>query len=191
MVTSAPPVPALERRLFTVDEYHAMTRAGILQEGDRVVLIDGVLFKMAAIGPRHLYAVNRLNQLFVERLQRRAMVSVQNPVRLNGRSEPEPDLALLRPNPDTSRPPGPEDVFLLVEVADSSLEVDRAVKVPLYARAGISEVWIVALREDQVEVYREPSNGRYKQTLLLEREDEVGIAALPEAGAFSVDELLG
>ena len=191
MVTSAPPVPALEHRLFTVDEYHAMARAGILHEDDRVELIDGILVKMAPVGPRHFHCVARLTKLLALQTHSYAAINVQSPVRLDERNEPEPDLMLFRADLDASRLPGPEDVFLLVEVADSTLETDRAVKVPLYARAGIAEVWIVALREDRVEVYREPSNGRYKQMRVLEREDEADIAALPEAGPFSVDELLG
>ena len=191
METTAPPVLTLEPRRLTVDEYHAMIRAGILYEGERVELIEGILVKMAATGPRHLYAVNRLAQLFFQGAYPHAMVSVQGSIRLNERSELEPDLALLRLDLDTSRLPGPEDVLLLIEVADSALKTDRAVKLPLFAAAGIAEVWLVALPEDRVEVYREPANGHYKRALFLEREDKVDIAALPEAGAFSVDEVLG
>ena len=149
MVTSAPAALTLEWRLFTVDEYHAMTHAGILHEDDWVELIDGILVKMAAIGLRHLYAVNRLNHLFVQRVQERAMVSVQNPVRLNMHSEPEPDLVLLRPDPTlTPRACRAGGRAALRRGGGLGAGDGSAVKLPLYTAAGIAEVWIVALPED-------------------------------------------
>jgi Uma2 family endonuclease len=137
----------LARRLFTVAEYHKMAEAGILSEDDRVELLEGEIVAMSPIGSRHAGLVNRLNRLFSQRAGDQVVVSVQNPVRLGGYSEPQPDLALLRPRADfyTSSHPGPEDVLLAVEVAETSAAVDREVKVPLYARFGVPEVWLVDL----------------------------------------------
>ncbi|HET8644748.1 MAG TPA: Uma2 family endonuclease, partial [Vicinamibacteria bacterium] len=113
----------MTRRRFTVDEYHRMAKAGILHEDDRVELIEGEIIQMAAIGSRHAARVNYVAEQFVTALTGRAIVSIQNPVRLGRRTEPEPDLALLRPRPDRydARLPGPEDVLLIVEVSDTTL----------------------------------------------------------------------
>ena len=133
------------RRRFTVYEYHRMGEAGILHEDDRVELIEGELVEMTAIGTRHFACVNRLNRLLVGALGDEAIVSVQNPVRLNEYNEPQPDLAVIRPRDYRLSLPGPGDVLLLVEVSDTTLAYDRSVKLPLYARAGIGVVWIVYL----------------------------------------------
>jgi hypothetical protein len=139
----------LARRLFTVAEYHKMAEAGILSEDDRVELLEGEIVAMSPIGSRHAGTVKRLLDQFIP-LQgaRRVILSVQDPIRLGEYSEPQPDLALLRPRADfyASSHPGPEDVLLIIEVADQSAAVDREVKVPLYARWGIPEVcwWIWA-----------------------------------------------
>src|SRR5262245_37141744 len=113
----------VSRRLFTVDEYYQMAQAGILHEDDRVELIEGEIIETAAIGSRHAACVDRLNQLFSGRVAGRAIVRVQNPIRLSQRSEPQPDLALLRPRADfyATGHPGPQDVLLVVEVADTSV----------------------------------------------------------------------
>ena len=125
---------ALTKRLFTVDEYHLMARAGILAEDDRVELIQGEVVRMTPIGRHHAASVRRLTQLFSSRLGERALVSVQNPVPLGADTEPQSDIALLRPCPDFYRdtPLRPQDVFLVVEVADTSAATDRSVKIPLY-----------------------------------------------------------
>lgn len=137
----------LQRRLFTVDEYHAMARAGVFGEDDRLELIEGEIVEVAAIGSRHAACVKRLIRLLVEKVADRAVIGAQDPVRLSDLSEPEPDVSVLRPREDfyESAHPGPEDVLLIVEVADSSIGIDRHVKVPLYARAGVPEVWLVDL----------------------------------------------
>lgn len=150
-----------KRRRFTVDEYHAMARSGILTRDDRVELLQGEILRMAAIGSRHAACVRRLNRLFSDLLGDEAIVSIQNPVRLSDFSEPEPDVALLVPREDfyAERHPEPGDIFLLVEVADASRVFDRTIKLPLYARAGVPEVWVVDLEEAAVELYREPGGG--------------------------------
>lgn len=169
----------LRRRLFTVEDYYGMARAGILGEDDRVELIEGEILEMAAIGSRHAACVKRLNRLLMRRAGDAVVVGVQDPVRLSDLSEPQPDLAVLRPRDDfyESAHPGPDDVLLIVEVALTTLEFDREVKAPLYARAGVPELWIVDLESSVLEVYREPVEGRYETVERLGAED----AASPEA----------
>lgn len=132
----------LLRRSFTVEEYHRMAEAGILREDDRVELLEGEIVEMTPIGSRHAACVDRLNQLGVRGVGPRAIVRVQSPVRLGERSEPQPDLTLLRARPDfyAHAHPGPADVLLIIEVAEASADADRTVKMPLYARAAIPEV---------------------------------------------------
>ncbi|GIW50689.1 MAG: hypothetical protein KatS3mg081_0044 [Gemmatimonadales bacterium] len=151
----------LMKRRFTVAEYHKMAEAGILGEDDRVELLEGELVAMAPIGSRHATCVRRLNYLLSRGVGERAIVDVQNPIRLSEYSEPQPDLALLKPRPDfyAAAHPGPEDVLLVVEVAETSADYDREVKIPLYARAGIPEVWLVDLAGAQIETFRQPAQG--------------------------------
>lgn len=182
----------LTRRRFTVEEYHRMGEAGILPEDERVELIEGEIVMMTPIGPPHAGSVNRLTRLWTSRLGDRAIVQVQNPVRLTLDTEPQPDLALLRPRADFYAKSHPQatDVFLLIEVADTTAETDRRVKIPLYAKAGIPEVWLLDLSADRVEVYRQPTPDGYRQVLSFSR----GQAFAP--GAFSdltltADDLLG
>lgn len=155
--------PWVGRRPITVAEYHRMGEAGILSGSDRVELVEGELVAMSPVGSPHAGTVNALNRLLVGAVGGRGVVSVQNSVRLDDRTEPEPDLAVLRPRADDYRSstPGPEDVVLVVEVADTSLGYDRAVKAPLYASHGIPELWIVDLAAREVEVHRMPEGGRY------------------------------
>ncbi|MDQ2729821.1 MAG: Uma2 family endonuclease [Actinomycetota bacterium] len=154
----------LRRRTWTVDEYHRMAEAGVLREDDRVELIEGEIIEMSPIGSAHARCVNRLTALLVPAAGGRAIVSVQNPVRLSPRSEPQPDLSLLRWRHDFyPEGPTPGDVLLVIEVAASSVGFDRRVKVPLYGRAGIPEVWIVDLDAAQVEVHTGLSSGTYRE----------------------------
>ena len=154
----------LLRRRFTADEYHRMGQVGILGEDDRLELLEGEIVEMAPIGSRHQATINRLTELFSFRVSDRALVTVQGPVRLAEDSEPQPDLMLLRRRADfySSAHPGPGDVFLLVEVSDSSTEYDREVKIPLYAGHRVAEVWIVGLESEAVEVYRRPAAPGYQ-----------------------------
>ncbi len=163
----------LQIRRFTVAEYLAMAKAGILTEDDRVELIDGVVIDMAPVGSRHIGCVNCYNRELSEAVGRRVIVQVQSPVRLDDNTEPQPDVALLREKADgyASGHPGPEDVLLLIEVADSSLGYDRNEKLPRYARAGIPEVWLTVLPEGVVEAHTEPTEGGYRVTRRLRAGD--------------------
>jgi len=182
----------LARRRFTVEDYHRMGEAGILSEDDRVELIEGEIVEMTPVGSRHAGCVNRLVRLFHRTVGDRALVSVQNPVRLGQHSEPQPDVALLKPRADfyAASHPGPGEVLLLVEVVESSAHYDREVKVPLYARAGIQEVWLVDLTKGCVEVHRNPAGASYAEVLRLRRGDRLAPAAFPDAVA-AVEDVLG
>jgi Uma2 family endonuclease len=182
----------LKRRRFTVDDYYRMAEVGILTEDDRVELLDGEIVEMSPIGSDHAGHVKRLTALFTSRLGARVVVGVQDPVRLSRHSEPQPDIALLRPRADfyARAHPLPADVLLLIEVADTSVETDRRIKMPLYARAGIGEVWLVDLTTERVEVYREPVDDGYRKIRTLARGQALGPLAFPDL-ALRVDDLLG
>jgi Uma2 family endonuclease len=167
------------RRPFTVSEFHSMAEAGILSEDDRVELIEGEIYRMAPIGSRHAACVNRLNHL----LQGTgAILSPQNPLVLNDRSEPQPDLALLRWRDDfyATSHPSPGDVLLLIEVADTSVGFDRGVKTPLYAQRGIPELWLVDLTKGFLEVHQHPSLKGYQQVRRYGKGDRLSPQAFPE-----------
>ena len=173
----------LTRHRLNVDEYHRMGEAGILHEDDRVELIGGELIDMAPIGQDHAATVNGLAHALFIACGDWAIVSVQNPARLDRFSEPQPDLTLLRPRADnyrTGAPPGPADVLLLVEVGDSTLRYDRVVKLPLYARAGIAELWIVDLRRRVVDVHRTPVGDAYATVETHGPDTTVALALAPE-----------
>jgi Uma2 family endonuclease len=182
----------LLKRLFTVEEYHLMGKAGILSEGDRVELIEGELVQMAAIGTRHAGCVNRITRLFCRLPEEMAIVTVQNPIQVSQQTEPQPDLVLLEPRADyySTAHPLPSEVLLLIEVADSSIDYDKDVKIPIYARSGIQEVWIVNLQENCLEVYRQPTPNGYSLTLRFWLGEEVSPLAFPEL-KVSVDFVLG
>ena len=167
-----------------------MGNAGVLGEDDRVELLGGEIVDMAPIGSRHLACVVALNHLLVEASGGRFFVSVQNPVRLSERDEPQPDLSLLRrrPDPGALAPPGPEDVLAVIEVSDTTLSYDRNVKLPLYARAGIPEAWIVDLAGQEVEVHHGPGPRGYGDSRTFGPGERVFSAAV---GGLSVDAVLG
>ena len=167
-----------------------MIKAGILGEDDRVELIAGQIVTQLPIGTAHGGAVKRLNQLLTNLAQGRCIVSVQDPIALDAISEPEPDLALLRPRPDfyAKEHPGPEDVLLIVEVADTSLGFDREEKIPLYAAAGIPEVWLVDLAGKALVVYSRPAQGNYTEVTRHRSGATIAIPGLPEA-QLAVSEL--
>lgn len=171
----------IARRHFTVAEYHRMAEAGIFSEDDRLELIEGEILKMSPIGSLHASCVKRLNKLLGNLVGQSAIVSVQDPVQLNDFSEPEPDIALLRPRDDfyAQAHPGAADVLLIIEIADSSVEYDRNIKLPTYAHSGIPEVLIANLAADTVEAYSDPVNGSYQHTRLYKRGETFSPQMLP------------
>ena len=159
----------IDRRTFTVDEYHQMAKTGILTEEDRVELINGEIISMSPINSPHAGHVKRINALFSRLVGSQAIVSVQDPLVIPDVSEPEPDVMLLKPRDDfyTRAHPQPDDVYLLIEVADLSLLIDREIKLPVYAQAQVAEVWIVNLADQQLEVYRSPAEGEYREKTIV------------------------
>ena len=190
--TATAPAPPHARR-FTVSEYHRMAEAGILGEDDPVELLHGQIYVMSPIGSQHAACVRRLTRLFMLAAGEQAEVSVQNPIFLATDSEPEPDVALLVSRDDAyaARHPRPDEVLLLVEVSGSTLAFDQTTKLPLYAQAGIREVWIVALDEDRMHGYRQPAGNTYDEHVIYERGDTMQVEALPDAGPFAVEDVLG
>lgn len=181
----------LTRRQFTVAEYYEMGKAGILTEDDRVELIEGEIIEMSPIGDAHAWCVNRLNRLFSKAVGDVAVVSVQNPVRLGDRSEPVPDVMLVRLGPGLRGPhPTPADVLLLVEVSDTTLAYDEQVKVPLYARSGVPETWIVDLNREAIRAHREPTPKGYRLIEVHQRGDRISPSAFPDL-SLGVDDILG
>ena len=195
--TQNPDAAPMERvlpapHLFTVDEYYRMVDAGLLTEDSRVELIDGVIVDMPPIGPGHSGNVIWFTGALQELFGGFAQLSIQNPLRLGLRVEPQPDVMLLRPRADHYRTshPRPDDVLLLVEVADSSLTYDRKTKARVYARAGIADYWIVNRVDFAVEVYRDPARSRYRSVQVLKRGDGIQPLAFPDV-SIAVSDILG
>ncbi|HIK09925.1 MAG TPA: Uma2 family endonuclease [Oscillatoriaceae cyanobacterium M33_DOE_052] len=182
----------LLNRLFTITEYHAMIDNGILTENDRVELIKGEIVYMSPIGRRHAAQVKRIAEVLYRYLLGRVTIGVQDPVELDNHSEPLPDISLLQRRGDfyQSAHPQPEDILLLVEVADTTAETDKAVEITLYAENNIVEVWLVDINAQSVEVYREPSGNGYQRIQRLQRGQTLSILALPDI-EMTVDEVLG
>ena len=193
--TKPPPHPAdasqLPLRRFAVDEYFAMAEAGILKREERVELIDGVIVEMAPIGNNHLGTTDLYTMSLVRGVGDRAIVRVQGSILLAERSMPEPDLVLLRARQDfyRYRAAVPDDVLLLIEVADSSVDYDRNEKLPRYAQAGIPEVWITVLPESIIEAHTEPVDGRYTHTRIFVSGDTISPACFPDI-VLPVSEIL-
>ncbi|MGH2400380.1 MAG: Uma2 family endonuclease [bacterium] len=180
------------KRLFTVEEFHQMAEAGVFGEDDRLELLDGEIVQMAPIGSRHAACVMRLNDWFAQHIPAGVIVSVQDPVVLNDGTELYPDVALLRRRPDfySQSHPRPSDVLLLIEVADTTTEYDRRVKVPRYARAGVPEVWVVDLPAHAIDVYDQPLEGQYRGQRRVEPGASLTIQAVP-GKPIAVADVLG
>jgi Uma2 family endonuclease len=161
----------LTRVRFNVADYHRMIAEGILDEDDRVELIDGEIVAMSAVGSLHAGTVNRLNSFLVRTLGDTAVVAVQNPVQLSDDTEPEPDIAVLLPRADfySTAHPLPPDVLFLIEVGDSSFLADRRAKLPRYARAGIRESWLVNLEVSELERHTDPDHKGYREGVVITR----------------------
>ncbi len=169
------------RRRFTVDEYLAMEKAGILHEDDRVELIDGEIIIMPPLGEPHESSTDWLTRLFVPPLIGRAIVRVQGSIRLNERSAPQPDIAVLRERPLSEMGPYfPPDVHLVIEVSDSTLAYDRGAKLARYAAAGIPEVWVANLRAQEVTAYAEPSGSEYTSVRTYRVGESISPRAFPD-----------
>ena len=169
-----------------------MAAAGVFSEDDRVELIEGEIVEMNPIGSRHAACVGRLTKLLERLAGDRAIVWVQNPVQVNEYSEPLPDVALLKPRDDfyAQANPQPSDVLLIIEVADSSVEYDRGIKVPIYGQSGIPEVWLVNLPKETIEIYSQPLEGEYREIRLVKRGESLSAKSVPNL-TIDADAVLG
>ena len=177
-----PIVNALPKYQLTVTHFHQMIEKDIFNEDEHVELIEGELILMSPIGPAHAGETKRLIRLLSNAIGDQAILDVQNPVVFGNHSEPQPDLMLLRPRDDfyQNTHPQAEDVLLLIEIAESSLTYDRNVKIPLYARHGIPEVWLIDLVNQQIEIYLKPSHDGYRQLLRPEQKELLSPTLLPQ-----------
>jgi Uma2 family endonuclease len=173
---------------FTREEYHRLGDAGILDEDDRVELLDGELIIMSPIGIRHIVTVRKLNRIFSAKLADRCIVDVQNPMELSEYSEPQPDILLIRLEA-ASLAAEPGNVLLIAEVAESSLGYDRGKKLKFYAAAGVQEVWIFNLLENVIEAHYEPAGMGYAEERIYKVGERISVRAFPET-SFAVEELL-
>jgi Uma2 family endonuclease len=180
----------LEKRRFTAHEYLKMAELGILAHDEKLELIDGEIYKkMSPIGLPHIWCVMRLTKVFERVLGNKVFVSVQNPLRLDDYNEPEPDVVLFALEA-MNRQPTAKDALLVVEVSDSTLNLDRKVKLPLYARFDVVEVWIVNVSEKCVEAYRDAKDGMYRQVKMYDETEVIAPVKFPDV-SFSVGEILG
>ncbi|MGA7730607.1 MAG: Uma2 family endonuclease [Chloroflexia bacterium] len=182
----------IPRRLISIDEYERMIVAGVFPEDDRSELIRGEITEMAPIGLLHASCVSRLTKLLERRVGDAAIIWAQNPIRLVGNSLPQPDVALLKPSSDfySRTRPAPKDVILLIEVSDTTLNYDTQVKVPLYAEAGIPEVWIVNLQNDVIEAFSSPMAGVYNHAVKVARGQSLPLPG-ELGGVVEVSDILG
>ncbi len=169
-----------------------MGEANVFLQDARVELIEGEIVKMSPIGEPHAAAVDVMAEMLREALGRSVIIRVQNPIVLDDYSEPQPDIAVLKRRDDFYRHahPRPEDVLLVIEVSDSTLEYDRQIKVPLYARASVPEVWIVNINEERVETFADVSGGAYRMTASVSRGEEVQSRSLADL-RLGVSEIFG
>lgn len=175
---------------FTVEAFERLGQLGILDDNVRVELIDGEIIQMSAMGDRHVRCVNRLNRRLFMALGERVIISIQNPLVLSTNDEPQPDVAVLQPSAeDHLGNPCPADVLFVVEVSDSTLRYDQSVKLPLYARSGIPELWIADLTGETITRYAAPEQGRYSSMTSFHRGESITSYVLPDL-TLLVDDLL-
>lgn len=165
----------LSRRLLSTEEYHSMARAGILLPDEKVELIRGEIITRSPIGNKHVYIVNRLAEILYSRIIGKAIISIQNPIRLDSQSEPKPDFAILKRPVEKYKdnPAKVDNIHLLIEVSGSSWEYDKEVKLPLYARAGITELWLINLEKEEIELHQIPQNGTYLSQQIFKVGEEI------------------
>ncbi|MCC3447008.1 MAG: Uma2 family endonuclease [Microcoleus sp. PH2017_25_DOB_D_A] len=181
----------LDLRLLTVQEYDRMTEIGIFDEDERVELLAGQIVKMAAKGTAHGAAVKRTEKLLENRLGERVLVRLQDPVRLDNYSEPEPDISVVIPDPlyYEDHHPTPSEIYLIVEVADTTLRTDCGIKAKIYAESGIADYWVLDVNNRQLHVFREPSQDGYQSIAVLGDDASISPLQFPDV-SFMVRDML-
>ncbi len=176
---------------FKVDDYYKMIELGILKDYEKAEIIEGELIKKITIGDRHAACVEKLNEILRDKLGKSVSLRNQQPVKFDDYNEPEPDLAILKRREDfyVRAKPTAKDILVLIEVSDSTLKYDRDVKLALYAKAEISEVWIVNLVNDIIEIHQKPNVGIYQLAKIFKRGETVASEALPDL-SIAADEIL-
>lgn len=183
----------ITRKRFTRDEYHKMAGAGILGEDDRVELVGGEIVQLTPIGKKHSSCLKRCNRFLGRALVGEdVIIGIQDPVEIGGDFEPQPDASILRSRADyyADALPAPEDVLIVMEVADTSVAYDRDVKFPLYAQAGIPEAWLWDLPSQIVERHGDPSERGYRSILRASAGESIKSLVLPSL-TIRVDDILG
>jgi Uma2 family endonuclease len=180
---------APKRYRFTVEQYYQLAEAGILAPDERVELIEGEIIKMDAIGPTHSWLVDNLTRAVYRQIGDDVRLSAQNPIHLGPRTEPQPDLCLSRYYPERRAHPTPEDIYFVVEVSDTTLDIDRNTKLPLYAAAGILETWLFDVSTFTLERHTDPRDGVYQQVDRARRGQSLPSTTRP-AIILAVDDLL-
>ncbi len=181
-----------EARLWTVNDYHRMVEAGILQLDERLELIEGQIIKMSPKGTAHEAAITRLERILRRQLGDRVIIRLQSPIQLNNRSEPEPDVAVVQSDPQDyeDHHPTPAEAYLLIEVADSSLKFDCETKAQLYARSGIADYWVLDVSDRQLHVFRNPSQDGYQTHNVFRGSQTITLLLLADV-SVSVAEIFG
>ncbi len=190
-VTELEKISRIVPKRFRVEDFRRMTEAGILPEESGWEIIDGYLIDKMSIGSKHASTVKKLNRKLTLMFEDKAIISVQDPIYINEYNEPEPDIALLKPRKDfyEESHPTPQDVLLIIEVSNSTIEYDRAIKKTLYAEAGIKEFWLINLKENTIECYSSPKNGNYRLAEILEA-GEIIQSKMIENLTLKVEEIL-
>ena len=167
---------------FTVQQYYLMQEAGVFAKGDRYELINGEIREMSPISKKHAVCVARLTKNLERKLGDQTIIWTQNPIHFSDQSEPQPDLAILKLHDDfyANALPTPDDILLIIEVADSTIAYDRDVKAPLYAANGIPELWLFDVNQQIIEGYSQPSASGYKRMQRYEQGDTLSLLAFPE-----------
>lgn len=182
MNTTRAPATTTQIKTWTVQDYYRMSKAGVLKPDERTELIDGKIFLRAAKNPPHSAITKTAADYLRNLLREKADVRIQEPVHLGDRSEPEPDIALVRIEPRNyiERHPIPSEIFLIIEVADTTLNFDRKVKAAIYARSGIADYWIVDVNGERVFVFRRPDSEKYLEKTVFEKIGVLNPLAFPE-----------
>ena len=170
----------ITRKLFTTEEYHKLAEIGIIKETDRVELINGDIITTTPIKSKHAGMVDLLIEFLIIKLYKKATIKCQNPITIANHTEPEPDIVVAHYKEDSyiSAHPSPNEIYVVIEVSDTTLEKDREVKHPLYANAGIPEYWIINLVDRQIEIYRQPKNGEYHFKQIISEETMINCKSI-------------